>query len=403
MKIAFLCSSISRAGGGIFEAEKRLAQALVRDAHIDMEIFGQTDSFTGADYASWSPLRPRHFPYLGPALFRYSPGLRDAFLATPADLVHSHALWMYNSVLLTRWAHRCRRPYLISLQGLLEPWALRNSGWKKRLALLLYERRCLEGAACLQATAAAEIRSVREFGLRQPICVIPNGVDLPDLGAPPPPVKNPDGRRTLLFLGRLHPKKGLPNLLEAWAAEKARGGAAAEWTLKVAGWDQGGHEEKLMRLASQLGLAWCDVRESGTEEGGLKADLIFAGPQFGDDRDDCYRRCDGFILPSFSEGLPVAVLEAWSYAKPVLMTPGCNLPEGFAARAAWSMEPNPEDIARALGEFFRTPETERDAAGQRGRRLVEERFTWTRIGAQAAGVYSWLLGKGPKPAEIVED
>jgi poly(glycerol-phosphate) alpha-glucosyltransferase len=133
------------------------------------------------------------------------------------------------------------------------------------------------------------------------------------------------------------------------------------------------------------------------------ADVIFAGPQFGADRDACYRRCDGFILPSFSEGLPVAVLEAWSYAKPVLMTPACNLPEGLAARAAWKMEPTASDIARALGEFFRIPETERNAAGRRGRQLVEERFTWTRIAAQLAGVYSWLLGNGPKPAEIMEN
>jgi poly(glycerol-phosphate) alpha-glucosyltransferase len=203
-----------------------------------------------------------------------------------------------------------------------------------------------------------------------------------------------------LFLGRLHPKKGLPNLLEAWAAQKAGGGAAAEWTLEIAGWDQGGHQEKLQRLASQLGLTWRGPHETATEK---TADILFAGPQFDAGRDAAYRRSDGFILPSFSEGLPVAVLEAWSYAKPVLMTPGCNLPEGLTARAAWMMEPNPPDIARALGEFFRTPEDERNAAGQRGRRLVEERFTWTKIGARMSAVYAWLLGKGPKPPEIIEE
>jgi poly(glycerol-phosphate) alpha-glucosyltransferase len=403
MKIAFLCSSISRAGGGIFEAEKRLAHVLARDPRFQLEIFGHTDAFTAADYPSWSPLQPRHFPWLGPALFRYSPGLRDAFLATQADLVHSHALWMYNSVLLTRWARRTRRPYLISLQGLLEPWALRNSGWKKRLALLLYERRYLAGAACLQATAAAEIQSVRELGLRQPVCVIPNGVDLPELDPPPVAGAKAPARRTLLFLGRLHPKKGLPNLLQAWAAEKARGGGSAPWVLEIAGWDQGGHEDKLKQLASRLGLDWRDARTGATGNDRFEADVVFAGPQFGTDRDAAYRRCDAFILPSFSEGLPVAVLEAWSYAKPVLMTPGCNLPEGFTARAAWKMEPSAPDIARALDEFFRTPEPEQSAAGRRGRQLVEERFTWEKIGVQMAGVYSWLAGNGPKPAEIVEN
>jgi poly(glycerol-phosphate) alpha-glucosyltransferase len=400
MKIAFLCCSLSRAGGGIFEAEKRLAQALARDPRFELEVFGQTDPFTEADYPSWSPLQPRHFPYRGPALFCYSPGLRDAFLASSADLVHSHALWRYNSILLTRWAQRRSRPYVISLQGLLEPWALRNSGWKKKLALLLYERRCLAGAACLQVTAAAEIPSLRELGLRQPVCIIPNGVDLPALDPPPPAGAPAPSRRTLLFLGRLHPKKGLPNLLEAWAAEKSRGGPIAEWTLEIAGWNQGGHEEKLQQLASRLGLAWRDARQDATEN---DAAVIFAGPQFGPARDAAYRRCDAFILPSFSEGVPVAVLEAWSHAKPVLMTPACNLPEGFAARAAWKMEPSAPDIARALSEFFRTPDVERLAAGCRGRQLVEERFTWPKLAAQQARVYYWLLGRGPKPIEIIDD
>jgi poly(glycerol-phosphate) alpha-glucosyltransferase len=218
----------------------------------------------------------------------------------------------------------------------------------------------------------------------------------------------------------------------------------APWTLAIAGWEEGGHEAELKRLCDELGLAWNDARDAKAEGGGSRTDagsrkpenggqipvsVSFLGPQFGEAKAACYRESDAFVLPSFSEGLPMVVLEAWAYGKPVLMTPECNLPEGFAAGAAIRIETNVESIAAGLRKLFALsassshsspltpheisgqtltppplhtsslipPTSDLAAMGARGRELVRTRFTWPKIAADLRDVYTWLLGKGAKP------
>jgi glycosyltransferase involved in cell wall biosynthesis len=132
----------------------------------------------------------------------------------------------------------------------------------------------------------------------------------------------PEEAKVLLYLGRLHLKKGLANLLQAWSEVRRAGGEAAQnWYLVIAGWDQDGHQASLEAITLQRNIG----------------DTVhFIGPQFGLDKDAAFRSSDAFVLPSLSEGMPLAVLEAWAHGLPVLMTPHCNLPEGFARGAARS-------------------------------------------------------------------
>jgi glycosyltransferase involved in cell wall biosynthesis len=174
-------------------------------------------------------------------------------------------------------------------------------------------------------------------------------------------------------------------LVRAW--QHVRTDAEREgWCLVIAGWDQGGHSRELSELIRELCL-------------GDSVRLI--GPQFDGDKDATFRAVDAFILPSLSEGQPVAVLEAWSYGLPVLMTGQCNLQEGLAAGAAIELQPATSSIADALQALFRTPAAERHEIGRRGRRLVENRFTWERTTAEMSGVYAWLSGGGSPPACVV--
>jgi poly(glycerol-phosphate) alpha-glucosyltransferase len=273
---------------------------------------------------------------------------------------------------------------------MLESWALRNAMWKKRVAALLYENEHLRGAACLRALSEVEAQSIRACGLRNPICVIPNGVDLPEQPgrSGTKPDSGPFGefaehRKILLYLGRLHPKKNVANLIRAWnEMSKSQHSSSAPWTLAIAGWDQGGYESELKRIAAVPSIA-------------------FLGPLFGEDKDAAYRACDAFILPSLSEGLPVTVLEAWAYAKPVLMTPECNLPEGFSAEAAVRIGSIPEQIGIGLRQITETNDADRNAIGARGRNLVATRFSWPRIGKQIRAVCEWVLGRGTMPDTVV--
>jgi glycosyltransferase involved in cell wall biosynthesis len=274
-----------------------------------------------------------------------------------------------------------------SPHGMLDTWALANSGWKKRLATLLYERSCLSAAACIHALSEAEADSIRAFGLRKPVCVIPNGVDPIAAPGSPPPWKDsvPAGAKVLLYLGRMHPKKGLDLLLEGWgrASNDLKTG---EWHLVIAGWDQNAYLSKLVQAAR--GLPNRDT-------------VHFLPPLYGAEKAAALTGAEAFVLASRSEGLPMAALEAWAAARPVLMTPQCNLPEGFAAGAAVAIEPHAISVAAGLRQLCSMGDQQRDEMGRRGLQLVERRFTWGRSAASLIGVYRWLLRDGPVPSCVI--
>ena len=393
MKLAYLLDSVSRKSAGLFESCRRLAQTSCHEDEIT--VFGIEDEHTNADISEWAPLRPKVFHALGPRKFGYAPGYVQALASAAPDMAHVHGLWTYNSLAGYLWHLRTGRPLIYSAHGMLDPWALRNAKWRKRIAALLYEDRHLRVAACLHALCQAEAQSIRSYGLRSPICIIPNGINPPPLAesskfnVESSPLQGvAQGRRILLYLGRLHPKKNLIALLKAWASaqESVKSPDSGRWLLVIAGWSQNDYEGELRKLASHHHL--------------LSA-VTFLGPRFGMDKDACYRACDAFILPSLSEGLPMTVLEAWAYAKPVLMTPECNLPEGFAAGAALRIGTNPSEILTGLKQLFEMSDDNRATMGTRGRTLVTQTFSWPRIGEQMHSVYQWLLGGGTAPETIL--
>ena len=161
----------------------------------------------------------------------------------------------------------------------------------------------------------------------------------------------------------------------------SQGRNSDSWVLAIAGWDQGGYESELKQIAAG-------------------ASVVFLGPRFGADKNESYRACDAFILPSLSEGLPMTVLEAWSYAKPVLMTPECNLPEGFSAEAALRIGFSVDEIAAGLKRLVEMSDDDRAAMGSRGRTLVAADFSWPKIGEQMRTIYEWVLGRGAPPETI---
>lgn len=380
-----LTASLSRQAGGLFDAVRGLAGGLQAAGGVQVSAVGLADAMTAADAPAWAGVATRACAVRGPAALGYAPALARALRESEADLLHLQGLWMYPSAAALRWSGRTRRPVVVSPHGMLDPWAVRHARWKKRLVGALYEHRNLRRAACLHALCDAEARAIRAYGLRGPVCVIPNGVDLPaPAGAADPPWAGavPAGAKVAFYLGRLHPKKNLEALLRAWA-QAARAGDG--WWLVIAGWDQSGHERRLRQCVEALNVPR----------------VCFSGPQFGDAKDACFRHADAFVLPSLSEGLPMAVLEAWAYGLPVLMTAACNLPEGFEAGAALEIGTDPAAIARGLQALFEHSDPARRAMGERGRALVQRRYTWPRIGEQMLAVYRWALGDGPRPEWVL--
>lgn len=404
MKPAFVTSSISRDAGGLFFAMTNLAKNL-HAAGLQPEIYGLTDKHSAQDKEAWYPLPCHEFPVKGPVALGYSPELASALLENHHDLLHTHGIWQWPSAAVHAWHQKTRKPYLVSPHGMLDPWALAHSRWKKRIASAWYERCHLRDAACIHALCQSEAESIRAYGLKNPICIIPNGVNLLDAETLKTE-KLKSEKKTLLFLGRIHPKKGLVNAIKAW--KQTLHSNHDEWQFIIAGWDQGGHEADLKHLCDELGLAWADIPASEfvTDSSSLITDhrslgtlpsIIFAGPTFGEQKDQLLRSASAFILPSFSEGLPMSVLEAWSYRLPVLMTDHCNLPEGFSNNAAIRIGTDTSSIAEGLHQLLQSEIYDLESISQNGRSLVERQFTWPQVASQMKAVYEWTVGGETKP------
>lgn len=386
-----LTASVSRKAGGVFDGVRRLSQTLHQDHKVDIDVLSLEDEYTTEDLAAWSPLIPRTYPIRVSRRYGYAPGLRKALDDVKTDIVHSHGLWVYTSTAAHRFTRKTGCPRVVSTHGMLEPWAVRNARWKKKIAGWLYEDRQLNDATCIRALTLTEAGSIRAYGVRNPICIVPNGVDSRRTDSVAPPSwrdKAFKDRKVALYLGRLHPIKGLPNLLKAWSrVQKDNFSGAREWALAIAGWDQGGNEKELRRLSEDLGLSH----------------IRFVGPQFGSDKSAAYAHSDAFILPSFSEGLPMTLLEAWSYGLPAVMTPGCNIPEAFQADAAIRVETEVPSIVQGLRELFRMSDAERRELGSRGRAFVRKRFAWSMVASEMKSVYEWLLGGGAPPGCVIRE
>jgi glycosyltransferase involved in cell wall biosynthesis len=407
MKVTHLTQAVSTSGGGISEVLRALSSAQ-KDAGDSPKVLSIEDD--GEAIEPWPEGSPEflaacHFP--GMILM---PDLHERLDQIKPQVLHTHGIWTYLSIGVPRWSRKNHKPYIVSPHGMLDAWALDNSKIKKKVAATLYERRHLRGAACLHALCQSEAKSIREFGLKNPIATIPNGIEIPedrDLSS-----RYLAKKKIMLFLGRLHPKKGLENALRAWAASRSEAfpdSKPSNWQFVIAGWDQGDHEVRLKQLCEELELSFADVpakqflslEASSGQLSGFS--VVFVGPVFGELKVQLLERANVFILPSFSEGLPMSILEAWAYELPVVMTDYCNLPEGFDAEAAIHIDTEVAGMSAGMMEMIACSEDELKGMGGNGLNLVKEKFTWPTIAAQMGELYQWVRGKASRPSFVQED
>lgn len=299
-------------------------------------------------------------------------------------LVHDNGLWLPTNHASARVAREMQIPFVISPRGMLTPWAMRFHGFKKRLAWRLYQRRDLQSARVLHATARQEAAEFRALGLTQPIAVIPNGVELPEPRKPETGNRKPE-IKTVLFLSRIHPKKGLLDLVAAWAViQKAESGKlkTEKWRVVIAGGDENGHLETVKAESKKLKL---------------ENEFEFVGEIADEQKWNLYRRADLFVLPTRSENFGIVIAEALACGVPVITTRGTPWEELTTRQCGWWVEIGTDPLAKALREAMNLSDEERCAMGLRGRKLIEENYTWPAAAKKMAAVYRWLLDSGSKP------
>lgn len=305
-----------------------------------------------------------------------------------ADLVHIHGLWQSHLRQGARVARMSQVPYMITAHGMAEPWALRHKKWKKRLYLALVERRNLTQAACLHALSRPEVEHLRALAPTVPIAFIPNGVDLELFKALPPRAdlerEYPElqGKFILLFFGRLHVKKGLDLLAKALKATVRK---FPRLHLLIAGTDDG---------------AWKSF-STEVSTAGLNNCVSYIGHVSSHQSLKVWAAADAFILPSYSEGFSMAILEALASTLPCLITSACHFPELSQAQGAIVVEPTENGVSQGLERLLKMPSYERDQMARNGRQLVEMYYTWERQARSLTSVYQWLRGKGERPSCII--
>lgn len=386
MKLLILGGSSSRNSGGVFDTARMMGMRLHQQNHINVEYLMFDDEYSPEDKKYYSSLPVHSYTVKGPRKLGLSTDLYKQMKTIQPDIVHTQSLWMYLSYANKKYSRHTGTPYIISPHGMLDKWQLNQSFWKdlkKNIVLNLYERKHLEGAACIHALCHEEYDAIRSFGLKNPVAIIPNGIELRGQYKQPSINGTRSNKKNLLFLGRIHPKKGIDNLLAAWSLLKGN----HDWQLIIAG------ETK---DATYMQALLVKTRELGIEE-----TVSFIGGRYGEDKHRCLESSHAFILPSFSEGLPMSVLEAWSYHLPALITPECNLMEGYDHNAAIRIGADPENIYKGIDQIINMPEAERRNMGRQGFHLVKEKFSWAQVANSMAQLYSWVLGKGDKPAFVI--
>lgn len=373
MKVLHIITGISRDSGG----PSRSSQGLVAAeccAGVDAWIY----PFDGAE------------PWIE-GVRKYKPKGAELSAADLAqfDIVHIHGIWDPRLHNVAKMCRAAKVPYIIAPRGMLEPWSLKQKWFKKRIARFLYQDKDLKCAAALHATAGSEAEQFRKLGFRNPVVISPNGVNLPKEGAVSSQrlavsegeslelgVRSQE--RRVLFVSRMHPKKGVLELVEAFSRL-----VVSHQSLVVNNWVC----ELVYTLNGEFEREYEAKVKARVQELGLEDKFIFTGPLNDDAKWDAYDRADLFVLPTYSENFGIVVAEALWVGVPVITTKGTpwseleeykcgkwiDLPAEGSNPSTW------EALDEALVSVMSMSDAERGEMGECGRKLVEEKYTWDAV------------------------
>ena len=284
-------------------------------------------------------------------------------LIQSADVVHLHGLWTGQNWAAGKAARKIGKPYIMTPHSMMMPWAWRRSRWKKLPAGWLFEHANLRGARFLHALADGEARAMRELGFNDRIEVIPNGLhvaefeQLPSADALEARFPELSGRNLLVFIGRIHPQKGIVQALQGAFDTFA---AAKDWHFVIAGPDE---------VGMQRMLAAAVARKKMTDR------VTFTGLLSREEVRSLLGRAGVLLQPSMSEGLSMSIVEALAAGVPVVISEACNMPEVEKGGAGRIVEADRSAISSALKPLVAS-EDARQEMSRRARELARERYDW---------------------------
>lgn len=310
--------------------------------------------------------------------FNYIPLLKKAgmsfemkkyILENKSDILHTHGLWMFPNCYRNPQTN-----FVISPHGMLAPGALIFSSRKKKIFDYLFQRSAFEDAKLFFATAESEFEDIRNYGIKAPIAIIPNGVNIPNIKKE----KTHRKKKTVLSLGRIHPKKGLDVLIKAWAKIEP---IFKNWELKIVGPSEMGHQKQLEALVKKLNLQR----------------VFFYPPVYGIKKDIFISQCDLFVLPSKSENFALTVAESLALEVPVIATKATPWSGLNVQKCGCWIEGGENSLIKSLKALMSLSEKELNMMGQRGKRWMQNEFCWEIICQKTLEAYIWVTKKSKKP------
>lgn len=396
IKILHNTTTIGKSSFGIGQISVSLAQA--QYALNNKVAIWCLDNEKNISWASETHGFPKEFitgyKLTGPNKLWFSADIKKSARKTEKDefdIVHQHGIWTGASSATLIFSQKKKIPTVVAPHGSLNKWVLNLSGWKKKIALAAYEKENLRLASCLHATSENEISDFRNFGLKNPIAYIGNGIQEKYLSVTGDANRFREqfsigsSKRILLFLSRITPKKGLVMLVKAIDSIRED---FADWQLVIAGIDEFDHKKDVELLVKELNL-----------EDSIK----IIGSLFDQSKNDAFAASELFILPSHSEGSPMVVLDSLAAGVPVITTKASSWSDLNEFNCGWWTDINTSSIANALKEAAKLSTGELRRMGENGKKLIESNYTWPRLAQKTLNLYKWLLKQGDKPDFVILD
>lgn len=355
MKVIHYIASIDKSGGGTTEYMRLLSK-----------VFKNETSLSIATGMSKNPISIEGVPvkFFNSSILRWFSLIKEfrTFLENEKpDIVHINGIWSPQNWAFQKVAQELNIKVVMSPHGMLEPWIVQHNPLKKKIALFLFQNKAIRKANHIHATAQMEKDSIRKLGFVNKITIIPNGIDLSEIKVS----KDHYGTHKMVFLSRIHPKKGIEILLEAWRNCDTKG-----WTLEIAGNGNATYIENLRQSAQDLN------------------NVHFVGALYQEAKWNFLRSADVMVLPTYSENFGIVVAEALAVGVPVITTTGTPWQDLENYKCGWWIDLSVMNLKSALIKVFNTPILSLEKMGLNGQKLVKDKYDIRAIGKNMVELYN---------------
>jgi len=293
-------------------------------------------------------------------------------LSKNPGILHGHGIWRVANLFPLLTSRNGGARIVLSPRGMLSPWSMQYKTLVKQPFWRLLQKPALQRSHCFHVTAPVEYEDIRRVGLRGPVTIIPNGVDIPDI-----PADN-ICRKRVVFLSRIDPKKGLDILLPAWTAIADE---FSDWDLVIAGPLGDSYADSMQSLAKSLNTPR----------------VQFAGQVLGETKLRLLAEASLFVLPTYSENFGIAVAEALAHGTPVITTTETPWTDLDKRNCGWCITPRQPELEQALRNAMSRPFESLHEMGKNGREWMRDNYAWDRVAEMMMETYKWLQNEGPRP------